>query len=345
MTIKDIAKEAGYAVGTVSRVLNHHPDVSDKARERIMAVVEKHHFQLNNNAKHLKQQTNHGIAIIVKGTRNLLFAAIVETLQGLIKELDYLCLIYYIDEDANEVEQAIQICRERQPMGIFFLGSDEEHFRDRFCEVGVPCLMITTSAEGLGFENLSSVSTDDEGAAQTAIEYLFGLGHEKIGMLGGKLESSYPSRSRFIGCRRAFEARGMRLDSGRQYEAARFSMTEGYEAMNRLLKKMPDLTAVFAMSDVMAIGAIRALQDRGLRVPEDVSVIGFDGIDLGLFTHPRLATVKQHDEDISRRSVEILVGCIREGSTAVHERVSSLFIQGESVCSPGNLKEKECEGH
>lgn len=132
MTIKDIAKEAGYSVGTVSRVLNNHPDVSDKARKKVMAVVKKNHFKLNNNAKHLKQQSNSGIAVIVKGNNNMLFATIVEKLQGLIKERGYVCLIYYIDEDENEVEQALQICRERQPMGILFLGSDLEYYRARF---------------------------------------------------------------------------------------------------------------------------------------------------------------------------------------------------------------------
>ena len=96
MTIKDIAKEAGYSVGTVSRVLNNHPDVSDKARKKVMAVVKKNHFKLNNNAKHLKQQSNSGIAVIVKGNNNMLFATIVEKLQGLIKERGYVCLIYYI---------------------------------------------------------------------------------------------------------------------------------------------------------------------------------------------------------------------------------------------------------
>lgn len=148
-----------------------------------MAVVKKNHFKLNNNAKHLKQQSNSGIAVIVKGNNNMLFATIVEKLQGLIKERGYVCLIYYIDEDENEVEQALQICRERQPMGILFLGSDLEYYRGRFGDAGIPGLLVTNSAEGMELENLSSVSTDDEGAAQTAIEYLFTLGHKEIGVL------------------------------------------------------------------------------------------------------------------------------------------------------------------
>ena len=86
LTIKDIARESGYAVGTVSRVLNNHPDVSDKARVKILEVVEKHHFKLNSNAKHLKQQASNGIAIIVKGNQNMLFASIVEQMQGMIRQ-------------------------------------------------------------------------------------------------------------------------------------------------------------------------------------------------------------------------------------------------------------------
>lgn len=113
MTIKDIARESGYAVGTVSRVLNNHPDVSEKARKKVMEVVDKYHFRLNNNAKYLKQQINSGIVIIVKGTRNMLFASMVETLQKLIREKEYACVIDYIDEDDHEVEQALQVCREK----------------------------------------------------------------------------------------------------------------------------------------------------------------------------------------------------------------------------------------
>ena len=325
MTIKDIAKEAGYSVGTVSRVLNTHPDVSDKARKKVMAVVKKNHFKLNNNAKHLKQQSNSGIAVIVKGNNNMLFATIVEKLQGLIKERGYVCLIYYIDEDENEVEQALQICRERQPMGILFLGSDLEYYRGRFGDAGIPGLLVTKSAEGMELENHSSVSTDDEGAAQTAIEYLFTLGHREIGVLGGKLENSYAARSRYMGCRRAFELRGRNFDRSRQYEGARFSMEDGYHGMLRMLNKMPEVTAVFAMSDVMAIGAIRAIKDRGLRVPEDIV--------LSQYMCPRLTTIKQDSEIIARRSLEILLGNIREELPVTYERIPSLFIRGESTCA------------
>lgn len=330
MTIKDIAREAGYAVGTVSRVLNHHPDVSDAARTKIMAVVKKHNFTLNNNAKHLKQQANTGIAVVVKGTKNMLFGTILENLQGLIKRKGYACLIYYIDEDDNEVEQALQVCRERRPMGILFLGSSLRYFRERFEEIGVPCVLVTNSAAPLGFDNLSSVSTDDEAAAQAAVEHLLSLGHRRIGVLGGKTDLSHAAAARFVGCQRAFAAHGLPFDPETQYEAARFAMPSGYTAMERLLNRMPDLTAVFAMSDVMAVGAIRALHDRGLRVPDDVSVMGFDGIELGRYLTPQLATVRQDDDMLARLSVDLLLRSIG-GEPVVHEQTPFLLIPGESV--------------
>ena len=331
MTIKDIAKESGYAVGTVSRVLNNHPDVSEKARKTIMAVVEKHHFKLNSNAKHLKQQASSGIAIIVKGSQNMLFASIVERLQRLLSEKKYASFIYYIGEEENEVERAERVCLERHPLGILFLGSDLEFFKERFDRLEIPCVLVTNSAAELGFDNLSSVSTDDESGAQAAVEHLLKLGHRNIGILGGYMEKSHAAHTRYKGCEKAFAEQGMKLEPGRQYRSAFFSMEEGYHAMEQLFEQMPDLTAVFAMADVLAVGAIRAIRDRGLRVPEDVSVIGFDGIELGNYLSPRLTTVRQARERIADRSLEILLSDIAGERPAVHELLPFDIVEGESA--------------
>ncbi len=333
MTIKDIAKESGYAVGTVSRVLNKQPGVSEKAQKKIMEVVERYQFSLNNNAKYLKQQYNNGVAIIVKGTKNMLFAGLVETLQRLIKENGYDCLIYYIREEDHEVEQALQICRDRQPIGLLFLGSNKENFREKFEFIDVPCVMVTNSADGLGYENLSSVCIDDTNAAKKAVEYLLGLGHTKIGILGGEMRHSNPAKARYEGCLEAFREKNITFNPKNQYASAYFSIESGYQAMVELLNKSSDLTAVFAMSDVTAIGAIRAIKDFGLRVPEDVSVIGFDGIEMGQYMVPKLTTIQQPGALMAERCVEILLNCIREKAPCVKEQTSFDFIEGESTKS------------
>lgn len=333
MTIKDIARESGYAVGTVSRVLNNQPGVSDAARRKVLEVVEKYHFRLNNNAKHLKQQTNSGVAIIVKGTKNMMFAPLVESLQRRIKEKDYACLIYYIGEEDHEVEQALQVCRERQPLGILFLGSNQENFRERFSEVDIPCVMVTNSASTLSFSNLSSVSIDDTAAAERAVNYLIALGHRKIGILGGEMQYSNPAKARYAGCLNAFHKNDITFDAKKQFEFSRFTIDGGYKAMGNLLDKMEDLTAVFAMSDVMALGAIRALKDRGMKVPEDVSVVGFDGIEMGQYLVPKLTTIQQPASIMAERCIEILLQCICGKGTSVNEQITFSFIEGESTRS------------
>ena len=331
MTIKDIAKEAGYSVGTVSRVLNGSENVSEEAKSRVMEVVEKHHFQLNNNAKLLKQQSSQGIAIIIKGTQNMLFAALLEQMQTLIEKHGYASMMFYIEEDDNEVQVACQICQERRPLGILFLGTNKEYFLESFHRITVPCVMVTNSAEGLEAENLSWVTTDDKEAAKVAVEHLFALGHKNVGVLGGNAEKSYTTFCRLMGAKEAFEEHGLVFNEERQYMQAYFSISEGYRAMENLLGKMPEVTAVFAMADVMAIGAIRAINDRGMRVPEDISVIGFDGIDIGRYMMPRLTTIRQHREAIATRSVEVLLGCIEGQMKRVREVEAFHLVPGESV--------------
>lgn len=331
MTIKDIAKEAGYSVGTVSRVLNGSENVSEEARKAVMEVVNKYHFQLNNNAKLLKQQSSQGIAIIIKGAHNMLFAALLEQMQALIEKHGYASMMFYIEEDDNEVQVACQVCQERRPLGILFLGTNREYFRESFHRINVPCVMVTNTAEGLEMENLSGVSIDDKAAAKVAIEHLFSLGHKNIGVLGGNIVKSYTSFCRYIGAKEAFEEHAVPFKEERQYVQAYFTIAGGYHAMETLLDKMPEVTAVFAMADVMAIGAIRAINDRGMRVPEDVSVIGFDGIDIGRYMTPRLTTIRQHREVIANRSVEVLLGNIEGKMKKVHAIEEFHLIPGESV--------------
>lgn len=331
MTIKEIAKESGYGVGTVSRVLNHSPNVSDEAREAILDVIEKHHFEPNPNAKHLKLQTKVGIAIIVKGTQNMLFASILEKMQVCIERSGIATLIYYIDQDANEVDRALSVCKERNPYGIVFMGSNLEENGGVLKELEIPCLIVTNSAASLNMKNVSSIAVDDTAAASCMIDYLVARGHRNIGIIGGDPTLSRPSYLRLGGCQTSFFRHRIPFDPDSQYAYARFSLEGGYRATEELLQKDPDMTAIFAMSDIMAIGAIRALYDHGRRVPLDISVTGYDGIELSKYIHPTLTTVRQNADRLATRGAEILIRCIREGTDAVHEVIPYELQEGTSV--------------
>ena len=331
VTIKDIARESGYSVSTVSRVLNNRNDVSPDARKKIEEVVAKFNFVPNNNAKHLKQNNSKAIGVLVKGISNMLFASVVEEIQRMIENTEYTLVVSYLDEDAAEVEQAILLCRERKPLGLLFLGGNPEYFHREFSGVDVPCVLVTNRANEMHFENLSSVATDDIAAARCAVDQLFVAGHRRIGILGGDFDKSYTSHQRFLGCEQSFSEHGAVLDVEHCYEKARFSFGSACRAMKRLIGKFPDVTAVFAMSDVMAIGAIRALRDLGYRVPEDVSVIGFDGTSLAEYYNPKLATIKQQHQTLANRSIEILFGQIELKKEPIHEIVPFEFVNGESI--------------
>lgn len=331
VTIKDIARESGYSVSTVSRVLNHRNDVSPEAKKKIEEIVERFHFVPNNNAKQLKQNNSKSIGVLVKGISNMLFAGIVEKMQRMIEKTDYTLVVSYLDEDADEVEQAILLCRERKPLGLLFLGGNPEYFERKFAEVEVPSVLVTNRANQMQFDNLSSVATDDIEAACCAVDKLFEAGHKEIGILGGNIVTSHTSRQRYHGCRKSFLSHGRELAMERCYETVRYSYDSAYRGMERLIEKYPKLTAVFAMSDVMAIGAIRALRDQNYRIPEDISVIGFDGIPMAEYYDPKLATIKQQYQTLASRSIEILFGQIELRKEPIHEIVPFEFVNGQSI--------------
>ena len=330
MTIKDLAEKTGYSVATISRVLNNQPNVSEKAREEIRKLVEECGYQINVNAKQLKQHAN-SILVVVKGTANEMFGEMVETIQTLVSKTSYPLHVDYMDEDCNEVLRAIQLCREKKPLGILFLGGNSQNFLKDFGKIEIPCVLVSNDASGLPFDNLSSVSTDDRQAARCAIDSLIAMGHKNFVIVGGDREVSDTSRLRYEGCLQSFRNHGIEYDEELDYQGVRFSYQDGYNATQQLIAGGRKFTALFAIADVMAIGAVRALHNNGLRVPRDVSVMGFDGLILGSYLIPQLSTVIQSAKQMAQRGVEILISQIEQGGHACHEAVPYTLHHREST--------------
>ena len=331
MTIKDLARESGYSLGTVSRVLNNQPNVSERARSAILAIAEAHGFELNESAQLLKQQKTNTVLIIVKGTANEMFASMVEQLQSLFSRTVHPLIVDFIDEDDNEVLRAVKLCRERKPMGVMFLGGTNRNFLGDFDKIHVPGVVVTNDARELPFTNLSSVTTNDRQGAACAVDYLIRCGHHEIAVLGGDRTLSDTSAQRYAGCVEAFENNHMQFDEKTYYHTGRYSYEDGYAGMQAVLQRTPHVTAVFAMADVIAIGAIRALVDAGLRVPEDISIIGYDGLKIGSFYAPKLSTVSQSVEMLARRSFSVLMDCMEHGDARRHLTVPFTLSNRESV--------------
>ena len=251
MTIKDLVAKTGYSVGTVSRALNNHPHVSPKARQIIMQAAEESGFQLNENARQLKQQHATSVLVVVKGTYNQLFAELLTKIQQLVRHTSYPLIVDYLDEDANEVLRAVQLCRVKKPLGILFLGGNSQNFRKDFHKIDIPCVLVTNDAGGQEFKNLSSVTTNDRQASASAIDLMVALGHRKFAVVGGDREHSDTSRLRYEGCLQSFRANNIAFDEVLDYQGVRYSYQGGYQAACNMLERGRTFTALFTMSDVM----------------------------------------------------------------------------------------------
>ena len=332
-TIKDIARLSGYSIGTVSRVINNHADVSDAARAKITQVIQETGFQPNTNAKYLKLAGSSPVTILVKGTKNFFLETILEDIQELMKKNGEPVTVVFLDELSNEVETAAQIASERKPKGLIFLGANLDYLRQSFGNIKIPAVLVTGNASELGFENLSSFSTDDYEASKAAVGVLLNAGHTNIGIVGGSNLNIHGSIGtiRLMGGMDALKKRDITFDMERSYEPSRFSSEDGYRAAKKLLEREKGITAIFALSDTIAIGTMRAAKDLGLRIPEDLSIIGFDGIEYTKYSVPRLATVRQSSSLLAQKSVDDLLLRMNYSRKAVHEVIPFKVEPGESI--------------
>ena len=331
-TIKDIAREAGCSISTVSRVLAGHPDVSPATAARVQEVVDRRDFSVNQNARNLKRIVTMTVLVVVKGRRNVLFASMLEYVQACVTATGHTVITQYIDEDANEIAEAEKLIPQIKPRGVVFLGGDAGHVLTHARRIGQECpaVVLTNSVAAAGRPAISSVTTHDRQAARTAVEYLIDRGHTRIGVIGGDPASSTISLHRQEGVLAAVADHGIDFDVTRQYAATRYSLKCGYDAAISLLDTVEGLSAIYAMSDIMALGAMRALYDCGRGVPE-ISLIGHDGIDLTSYIVPKLVTIRQPQELMASRGVEILMAHIGGDPTPVEEFVDVDIVPGESV--------------
>lgn len=331
MTIKDIAKECGCGLGTVSRALNNKPGVKAETRDKILAVVNKYGFVSNNHAKQLKAHDNKVICIIIKGASNLLLTSMLSIIQKQLEKLPYSVSVTVIEEEDNEAFVANQVYYEQKPLGIIFLGGNPDKYKEDFAKIQVPCVLISNEAEKIENSNLSSVSTDDLCASEYSAKFLIENGHKNIGIIGGNLQNSDITKKRFEGFLKAVNESGITFDPKKSYVTAKYSFAGGAEAVKILLERNPDITAIWTMSDAMAIGAIRELNDMGYSVPDQISVIGFDGLPFSGYYSPRLTTIKQQEGELAKIGLDLLLKSIEDKGESAHILVPFKFIEGESV--------------
>lgn len=336
MTIKDIAKRSGVSVSTVSRVLNNRPDVSDSIRKKVLAVVEETGYIPNNSARDLVRTRSAAIGVVTRGLGNLFFSDMLKTVTREIDEVGMTMVLRQIDSDEDEIYAGAELEREKKLRGLLFLGGRFDYTPEELRSINVPfvCCTYTNSFGTLDPTAFASVSIDDQKTAFDAVQYLISLGHTRIAAVMPSCSDRSISELRYNGYRAALFSNEIPFDPALLVEVGDcYDMESAYRGAKQLLQRNVPFTALFAPSDTMAIAAVKALWEQGIRVPEDCSVIGIDGLKMSEFSVPTLTTMVQPSESLAKNSVEILMDMVLRNAAPKQMTLSAVLREGGSVQS------------
>ena len=334
LTIKDVAERCGVSVSTVSRVLNSHPDVSDSIREKVMTVVQEMHYVPNNSARDLVKPKSDCIGLVVRGVGNPFFTGVIKAMERTITEAGYTMVLHQIQSGEDELRAGAELARSKRLLGLILLGGCFDYTSEQTAALDIPfvCCTYTNSFGTLKREQFSSVSIDDQKEAYRAVRYLTDRGHQKIAVILDSVCDHSISQLRYMGYRQALEEKGITPDPELLEETITYEMEDGYQGMKRLLSRRDDFTAVFVISDAMAVAAMKALHDHGKRIPEDCSVVAIDGIDMSAYMIPTLTTLVQPQKEMGESAVRILVDILEGKGENRHLLLETAPREGGSVC-------------
>ncbi len=332
VTIKDISKRSGYSVSTISKVLNNYPDIPEHTREIILKLMKEMRYVPNSTARSLKTARSYTIGVIFEeitqqGLQHPLFSKILESFKSDVEKKGYDILFlaksmgqqtgsYYEHSIRKQVDAVLVLCAD--------FNSDEMH---ELYASELPLVVIDYKVE-----NAFTVTSNNDSGMRLGIEHLIELGHSKIAHIHGELDS-------FIGGTRkeSFEnhmkEHGLSVPAEYLVNGPFYSKENGYQAMQELLALENLPTAIFCASDLLAIGAIEAIKDAGKKVPDDFSIIGFDGIDLSQMITPRLTTIKQDSQAMGTVASSRIMSMIDQTEKKEGESISiqTELIVGQST--------------
>jgi len=306
-TIKNVAKIANVSITTVSRVLNGEKGVSPKTRRRVLNVIEELGYSPSASARTLKTSLSKTIGIAVPDTLGDFYGEVINGIESTATENGYNLIVSLNHHIIKEELAAVNFFKAKKVDGAILVTTlgDDDYVRF-LIENGFDIVLLDRDPHGL---KVDTVKTDNFHGGYMATEYLLNLGHSAILFIQG-LSYLDSSRERFNGYKKALKDKGIKRDDTFVLDGD-FTTKSGYSAIKRYLKGHGlDFTAIFAANDQMAIGAIKALHDKGISVPEDVSVIGFDDSYMAPYVIPPLTTIKQRREEMGRVATELLLSRI-----------------------------------
>jgi LacI family transcriptional regulator len=326
-TMKDIAKETGFSLSTVSRALSNKPDVDVQTYERIWDAARQMGYRPNKLARSLRLSATQTIGVIIADISNPYFGALVKGIEKEARGAGHSVILFDTDEDYSREEEAVTVMLEEQVAGVILTPTQRESGTvERLMGAGLPLVLASRRFSHI---KTSYVVTDDLHGGLLATEHLIALGHERIGMINGPMHISSASE-RFGGYREALRRHGLPLQEA-FIATGSVSMEDGFKATTVLLERAPIPTAIFAFSDFVAFGVIKAIRENGLRVPEDVSVVGYDDNQFASCLETPLTTVHVPKEQLGMEAAQVLQRQIEGGQPLRQVELLVDLIEREST--------------
>ncbi|CAM4457561.1 LacI family DNA-binding transcriptional regulator [Paenibacillus typhae] len=335
VNIKKIAEMAGVSVSTVSKIMNNYNDVSEKTKQRVLEIIEQTGYSPSNSAKTLATKKSNLIGVIFAGELNveITHPFFVEVLNSFKKQMGVLGydLIFFSNEKFVSGGDYFSRCVHFHVDGCVIISGEKMEPAIRDLDMSsIPCIGVDLELKG---KKSGYVMSDNYQIASKVVEHLYLLGHRELGFIGSTGDSDI-SNQREAGYIKAIESFGLSLNTDWFIHGDDFFEPSGYAAMRRLIEQGSLPKAVFAASDLLALGAIRALKEHGLRVPEDIAVVGCDDIEACKYTTPTLTTIRQNKERLGVLAAHMLFDLINNQSEGGSFVVEPALIVRES-CGSG----------
>jgi DNA-binding LacI/PurR family transcriptional regulator len=309
VTMKDVAKLAGVSLSTVSRVLNDSSLVREETARKVQKAVEKLDYQINDSARILRTNTSNLIGVIGAGMERPFLANLLKGIEAEARERGY-ALIYGDSDGEFEKEQNyLNIMKQKKIDGIILITTN--YYNNLLSIVKNYQIPVVFASGYISDPQISCVTVDNVAAAYDVVEYLCQVGHKEMAFIKGPDLDLLASQERLRGVKLALRLSDIEFNPKRFIEGD-FTFESGYSAAKKIINKFPDVTAIFAFNDEMAVGAISFLKEQNIKIPEDISVVGFDGIELGEYIDPALTTIKQSGYQLGLKSIEILNNIINQ---------------------------------
>ena len=302
-TIQDVAAAAGVSVATVSRVINNAGVVSPKTLDKVNAAITKLAYTPNGFARDLRKAESRYVLVLLQTISNPFYATIVKGIEDVAHSMGYHIILSNTSSDMHRERDSLELLNSRVVGGAILIDAAMDI--QEICNIGAKNNLVLC-CECRDDIDVTHVQIDNYMAAKTMVKHLLSLGHRDIALIIGDADLS-STKLRYDGYRDAMTEAGITVNNALVYQSECSSYKCGMRALEGILQSPTKPTALFAMSDVLAIGAIKAMRSKGIRVPEDIAVAGFDGIDMSEMVVPGLTTISQPTYDIGCTAMKLLL--------------------------------------